>query len=272
MNAGPGRDSNRADAERGGVPIGREADPTREWFRDWFGEEYLELYPHRDEAEAGRAVRLYLEETGETGGASGPVLDLACGAGRHLRELEAVDVWTVGLDLSRALLEEARRTAPSARLVRADMRRLPFRDAAFDGLTSFFTSFGYFRTRAEDRTVVREIRRVLRRGGPFMLDFFNADRVRRTLVPRDERRIGRRTVVQTREIVGDTVVKRIRIEEPGTSGGPREFEERVRLYSVGELETMLEAEGLQVAAQYGDYDGSAFGTSAERLILVGTAG
>ena len=36
--------------------------PKREaaipWFRDWFGREYLALYPHRDRAEARRAVAL----------------------------------------------------------------------------------------------------------------------------------------------------------------------------------------------------------------------
>ena len=29
-----------------------------EWFEEWFGEEYLQLYPHRDQAEADRAVAL----------------------------------------------------------------------------------------------------------------------------------------------------------------------------------------------------------------------
>ncbi len=29
-----------------------------EWFEQWFGEEYLRLYPHRDEADAERAVAL----------------------------------------------------------------------------------------------------------------------------------------------------------------------------------------------------------------------
>ena len=28
------------------------------WFRDWFGNEYLALYPHRDRAEARQAVEL----------------------------------------------------------------------------------------------------------------------------------------------------------------------------------------------------------------------
>ena len=31
-----------------------------EWFEEWFGEDYLQLYPHRDEAEAERAVGLIL--------------------------------------------------------------------------------------------------------------------------------------------------------------------------------------------------------------------
>lgn len=247
-------------------PTSRE-EPSREWFRDWFGEEYLELYPHRDEVEAARAVRLYLEAVPP----DAPVLDLACGGGRHLRELAEAGVEAIGLDLSLVLLAEARRAVPGVPLVRADMRRLPFRDEAFGGLTSFFTSFGYFPSVAEDRRVIRGIRRVLRRGGTFMLDFFNADRVRETLVPRDERCIGDRRVIQTREIVDDTVVKRIRVRDEGTAGGERRFEERVRLYGARELGEMLEAEGLRVDGRYGDYAGGGFDDAAERLILVGAA-
>lgn len=243
-------------------------DPTREWFRNWFGEEYLELYPHRDEAEAGRAVRLYLEAAGTP---TGTVLDLACGAGRHLRELVGAGVQAVGLDLSGALLAEARRSAPRARLVRADMRRLPFADTVFGGLTSFFTSFGYFHSRAEDRRVALEVRRVLRTGAPFMLDFFNAQRVREELVPRDERRIGGQIVTQTRTIVEDTVVKRIRIQSSDTDEPAREFEERVRLYSPTELASLLASEGLETRHRFGDYGGGAYEPSAERLILVGVA-
>lgn len=242
-------------------------EPSREWFRDWFGEEYLELYPHRDEAEAARAVRLYLEAAPP----AGLVLDLACGGGRHLRELADARVEAIGLDLSRVLLAEARRAVRGVPLVQADMRRLPFRDGAFGGVTSFFTSFGYFPSAAEDRSVIGGVRRVLRRGGTFMLDFFNADRVRETLVPRDERRIGERRVIQTREIVDDTVIKRIRVCDEATGGGERRFEERVRLYGATELGEMLEAEGLRVDGRYGDYAGGPFDAAAERLILVGVA-
>ena len=244
--------------------------PARHWFRDWFGEEYLELYPHRDEEEAERAVRLYREAAAP----NGPVLDLACGAGRHLRELARTGIPAVGLDLSRALLNEARAADPDAKLVRGDMRRLPFADGAFAGLTSFFTSFGYFAARTDDRQVAHEMRRVLRRGGSFMLDFFNADRVREELVPRDVREFAGRRVTQTREIVDDTVVKRIRIEEmedDGEEADARYFHERVRLYTDRELTDLLEGAGLRVERRYGDYEGRDAAPQAERLILVGEA-
>ena len=58
-----------------------------EWFEEWFGEEYLQLYPHRDAAEAERAVALIGERVGLRS-AGWRVLDVACGAGRHARAFE----------------------------------------------------------------------------------------------------------------------------------------------------------------------------------------
>lgn len=252
--------------------MSREADGTtvsRDWFRDWFGEEYLAIYPHRDEREAEEAVRLFLGAVPPPPDA--PVLDLACGAGRHLRELLAAGVPAVGIDLSLELLARARETCPRARLVRADMRRLPLGGGVLGGLTSFFTSFGYFATREEDAAVAGEMRRVLRPGGAFMLDFLNAGSVRGELVPEDVREVRGFCVRQSREIRGDVVVKRIRIEAGPGGEDPRQFEERVRLYEPGELESLLAARGLVATARFGDYGGARFTDAAPRLILAGRA-
>ena len=242
---------------------------SRDWFRDWFGEEYLSIYPHRDEREAEEAVRLFLAAAPPPSAA--PVLDLACGAGRHLRELLAAGVPAVGLDLSLELLQRSRRASPRGHLVRADMRRLPVADAVLGGVTSFFTSFGYFATREEDAEVAREMRRVLRPDGAFLLDFLNAGRVREELVAKDVREVRGVRVRQSREILGDTVVKRIRIESGSDDGGPREFEERVRLYEPRDLERLLGASGLATTARFGDYGGTPFTPGSPRLILAGRA-
>jgi SAM-dependent methyltransferase len=244
------------------------SEPTREWFRDWFGDEYLALYPHRDEEEAARAVDLYLDSVGST---DQFVLDLACGAGRHLRELRRRSVQAIGLDLSRTLLMEARRADSDVPLVRADMRTLPFTDDSFDGLTSFFTSFGYFRTVEEDLAVVQQARRCLRSGGSFMLDFFNARNVREHLVPLDVKTSGDLRVTQSRAIENDVVIKQILIDPIGGDAPSQRFEERVRLYDPEELSAMLAGAGLVTEHRFGDYSGAPFGPDSGRLVLAGHA-
>lgn len=234
-----------------------------EWFKQWFGAEYLRAYAHRDDEDAERLVGLL-----DVVGVAEPghrVLDLGCGPGRHAAGLARRGAWVVGLDLSAALLCAARE-AGAERLVRADMRSLPLRDATFDAVLSLFTSFGYFADDAEHEAVLREVTRVLRPGGRFVLDFLNAPAVRAGLVARDEHTTGATTVVQERWLSPDGrfVHKRIQV------GADRPtFTERVRLYDRTELEAMMAAHGIRTIRAAGDYAGSRYGPGSERLILVG---
>ena len=234
-----------------------------EWFEQWFGEEYLRAYAHRDDKDAERLLAL-LDLLG-VAGSGHRVLDLACGPGRHTAALARRGARVVGLDLSPALLLAARE-AGAERLVRADMRSLPFRDAAFEAVLNLFTSFGYFAEDAEHEGVLREVARVLRPGGRFVLDFLNAPAVRAGLVARDERTTGATTVVQERWLSTDGrfVHKRIQV-----GGGARTFTERVRLYERMELEAMMAVQGLRTIRAAGDYDGGRHAPDSERLILLG---
>ena len=71
------------------------------WYQEWFGEEYLELYAHRDENEARQQVAFFREQCGHI---DGEVLDLACGMGRHIQELQTLGYRAIGCDLSYTLL------------------------------------------------------------------------------------------------------------------------------------------------------------------------
>jgi len=240
------------------------------WFRSWFGEDYLSLYPHRDAEEAKEAVDL-LHDVGDFQ-QDARVLDLACGGGRHLIELSRRGYRAVGLDLSIPMLRTALLTAPKADLVRGDMRAIPFASRTFDLVTSFFTSFGYFSEEYDDVRVLREVRRVLKPGGGYLLDFLNAQRVRDNLGSDDVREVDGRTVRQQRSIVEDgrIVEKRITIEPaPGVPG--RVFVERVRLYEPEELDEMLFAAKLEPAGRFGSYHGDEFGPDAPRYIVMGRA-
>lgn len=240
------------------------ADP--EWFRSWFGDAYLALYPHRDEKEAEDGVQLLIRSVDP--GPDRLILDLACGAGRHLRAMARAGLPAVGFDLSETLLREARRVGgDSPPLVRGDMRQLPFRQDAFGTVTNFFTSFGYFVSREEDRRVAEEVARVLRPKGGFLLDYLNAPRVRATLVPEEVGETSGRKVYQRRWLEGSSVVKRIEIHRPGAETDVHY--ERVRLYEPEELEEILRDTGLETVARYGDYGGMTYAPDSPRVILVG---
>ncbi len=243
---------------------------TPDWYREWFGEEYLALYPHRDEREAREAVDLVVRSLGQT---RGPVLDLACGAGRHMREFARRGIAAVGLDLSSTLLREGKTAARDMMLSQGDMRYLPFASGSFDLVVNFFTSFGYFADPEDDRRVLNEIRRVLLSDGRFMLDFLNAERVRRNLVSEDVRYVDGRLVTQTRRLEdgGRVVVKEIRLSATEAGEPESTFCERVRLYSPAELTSLLRAASLEPQTAFGDYSGGPACSDCPRYILLGHA-
>ena len=233
-----------------------------DWFEDWFGEEYLALYTHRDELEAERVAqliesRVHLKRDSRA-------LDLACGAGRHQRELSD-HWWTVGLDLSPSLLHAARTADREAPLVRADMRSLPFKDCAFELVVNLFTSFGYFSDDRAHHRVIQEVARVTCPKGWFVLDYLNAEHVRKTLVATDVRTVGQHTIEQERSISDDGrfVRKTITIGEFG-----RTFVERVRLFEPDELTTMVASSGYDVVEVLGDYAGMPLGPGSSRTIVI----
>jgi len=236
-----------------------------EWFEQWFGEEYLRVYPHRDDADAARLTALIAELVPLRGRL---LLDLGCGPGRHAALFRERGAGVVGLDLSLPMLSRARRrggTVPLS-LVRGDMRRLPFRPGTFDVVVNLFTSFGYFTDDAQHAAVLRGAVSVLRDRGVFVLDYFSADHVRASLVPQQELRAGDMRVAVERRISADGrhVIKEIHLLDDG-----RSFIERVRLFSPVELSEMLGAAGLDVRPPLGDYDGSQWSESAPRVILLG---
>jgi SAM-dependent methyltransferase len=94
------------------------------------------------------------------------VLDVACGLGRHEPHLP----WrVVGADLSRGLLEAARRRAPKGDWAQAEARRLPFR-ARFAGAFSVCEgAFGLLPDDAAHVAMLRSVRACLAPGAPFLL-------------------------------------------------------------------------------------------------------
>lgn len=236
-----------------------------EWYEEWFGEDYLRLYPHRDEAEAERAVALISKTLELRSGWR--VLDVGCGAGRHTRAFADRGARCIGLDLSAALLRLARQTT-AAPLVRADMRHLPIRPASMDLTVNLFTSFGYFERDAEHAAALAEMIGTVKPGGWFVIDFLNPEAVRQRLVPRQTMEVSGEQIEVTRSVSPDGryVCKSIQVPK-----GKRYFE-RVRLFTPGQISEMVEETGLEVRHTFGDYDASPLTPASPRTIVMGQGG
>jgi SAM-dependent methyltransferase len=240
----------------GGAPAGSS------WYEEAFGEDYLLVYAHRDEAEAERATAFAARALGLSPPAR--VLDLGCGAGRHARALAERGFRVVGCDRSATLLARFPRSPRSLAAVRADLRDLPFRAETFEAAASFFHSFGYFEREEDDVLLLREAARVLVRGGRLFLDLHNPERVRRDLVREDTLERGGVVVRSRRRLEGRLVVKEVRIEEPGAL--PRGWTEVVRLYGRDEVARALRAGALDLLDVWGDFDGSPLRPDSPRLV------
>ena len=225
----------------------------REWFQDWFDRDYAAIYEGRGSGEAETAVAMALARA--PGLADGPVLDLACGAGRHLAVLRRTNPLAFGLDLSRELLT----LAPAELrpwLLRGDMRALPIREASLAGICLWFTPFGYF-SDEENQALLLRLGTLLRPSGTLVLDYLNAAHVRAHLVPEDETRHGGLRVSSRRSVEGHRIVKRMLLTRTDT-GATRRVTESVRLYEPAELGAMARAGGLDLRFAAGDYGGRPF--------------
>jgi len=240
------------------------------WFRQWFGETYKRLYPHRDGSQAGAQARFVIRALPVT--PEWRILDVGCGAGRHLAWLRAHGLpHCFGLDLSLSLLRDAR--AAGLDVVRADMRRVPFRSASFDLVTSFFTSFGYFATFEEDVEALAQMVSLLKPGGHLFLDLINKRHLLKHLVPEDRRLVETSEVVQRRRIEGapdgpgTVVVKEIEIRH--RDGKSEHHQERVRLYGREEMPELAARFRLSLQASFGDENGGAYcGDASPRMALL----
>lgn len=244
------------------------------WYEDSFGCDYLKLYNHRDQAEAQTNVRAVIDTLSPS--KADPLLDLCCGAGRHLLALREFGFQNLfGLDLSGDLLHTARQKLAESNkqkkrhisLVQGDMRAIPSKNH-FATILSFFTSFGYFQADKDNQAVLTTVHNALRPGGVFLLDYLNRERVISILVPRDQKPAPGGYVQNVRCLTEDCQ----RVEKTTTfitEEGQRRFHESVRLYSQPEMVGRFQKANFTNIRCYGTMDGEKFSPASKRLIVVG---
>ena len=243
-----------------------------EWFRTYFTEPYGEIYeeyllpPEMAAQECDFACEALGLQPGDA------VLDCPCGYGRHLNCLLPLFREVVGLDFSPDCMRRARESAPHARLVRGDMRALPFGEGRFDAVMNLFNSFGYFSERG-DRVLLREFARVLAPGGRLLIDVANPGPLTSLIgeTPRTRQQVLDLLLTESwrYDAASGVLHNDTEIE---LAGRRTERSYDLRLYTLGELEAMLAEANLGLVQVYGEFTGEPYDeTESTRMIVVAEA-
>lgn len=235
------------------------------WYTRAFGEFYPIVYPHHNDAHADLEIHQLIKALHLTGDER--VLDVCCGAGRHLSALltRGFNAW--GADLSRLLLKEAaNRPETASRIINADIRRLPFKNY-FHVVLNLFTSFGYFLDDNQNKAALKEMVSMLQPGGLLVLDHINRSNLQRNLVKKSSEQRGEWEVTQERRIEDNRVIKEITITSK--DGSTTCLTENVKLFYPHEIRELFETAGLKDIRLFGSFEGEPFNENSERIIVIG---
>lgn len=247
----------------------------------WQGwDEYAPFYDWENaRTVARRDVRFWRRLAGAQ---TGPVVELGCGTGRIMLPLVRDGVEVIGIDRSEPMLARARQrlrrgNLSSGRLVRADIRCLPFRPRK--GCRLVMAPYGILQslTRERDLTATLDsIAALLPRGGMLAMDLVPDlprwdEYQRRTSLSGRHGRGGTLTLVES---VRQDRARRLTIfdhEYVHRKGSRREvhrFSLTFRTLSVPQMQRRLERAGFRIESAQGDYLGGPWHESSDVWIIL----
>ena len=245
--------------------------PEHEWPVAFFDDDYLRIYrptftPERTAAEVDFIEGALALPKGAT------VLDLGCGYGRHAVGMAVRGYRVTGVDFNPHYLEigaaEAAAAGTQVAWKAGDMRALGFA-REFDGVYSYFTSFGYYGDE-ENEQVLEGIARALKPGGRFLVDMVNRDNILvhpnlRTWAQRADGALFMEEV--SMQLAESRVISRQMLIDP--AGGANVTKEyALRAYTCAELTALLRRHGLAVREVWGGPGREPYGTESRRLVLL----
>jgi SAM-dependent methyltransferase len=260
-------------------PEGRRQAKTPDGSRGW--DEYAAYYDWENARTLGtRDVAFWQDYTRRIGGR---VLELGCGTGRITWPLARVGVPVVGIDLSAAMLDRARRRLRRGRveagLTRGDIRRLPFADRSFDVVIA---PYGVLQSLTSDRALASafaEVARVVKPGGRFAIDLVPdvpawREYTRRVAL---KGRLGPKgpSVTLVESVRQDTrrrltIFDHEYIEGRGAGRRVTTFQLTFRTLTIPALVRRLDRAGLRLDAVLGDYQGAPIQPDADTWIVLAT--
>ncbi len=192
------------------------------------------------------------------------ILDAACGEGRFGAALSAIGYEVVGVDISRAVIEEAKRRSPGPEYLVADLTK-PLELPPFDAVVNTYSSWGYGETVADDQTMLKTWHDALKPGGKLLMELSDLERSRH--------RLG--TSGEVVERVTNGVTEKLWVDwSTGTLHVDYAYLDmaasiNIRMYEREEIERMVRAAGFPEVELYGGFERRSK-RPEDRLVVVAT--
>ncbi len=251
-------------------------------FEGWEGwDQYAPFYDWENRQTMGRRdVRFWQEMARRHGG---PVLELGCGTGRVSLPVARTGTEVVGVDRSRRMLARARRrlkrvrTSLPLRLVRADIRALPF--AAGASFALVMAPYGILQSLVgEDdlMATLRSVARVSRPGALFGIDLVSdlpawSEYHRRVRIR--GRGAGGSQIALVESVRQQpqqqlTIFDQEYIQRRGSRTRVQRFSLAFRTLALPEMLGRLQSAGFAIEAVLGDYDGRPWDRRADVWLIL----
>lgn len=222
----------------------------KSWFSTWFDSPYYHiLYEQRDEQEAASFIQALQQKLHIQAGMH--VLDAACGKGRHAQTLHGLGLQVDAFDLSPTNIDFAQKSArPQLEFFVHDLRATLPKQAYYDVVFNFFTSFGYFDDRNDNQKAFGTFHGGLKKEGILVMDFLNPSYVLANLVPEEcVQRKGISFFIKRWESQG-YLYKSIEFSDKGQN---YQFEEKVELISKTDFIHYATKAGFELIDLKGNY-------------------
>ena len=229
-----------------------------EWFNTWFNTPYYHiLYQDRNYKEGEQFLEnligvLDLQPNSK-------IIDLACGRGRHSVFLNKMGFDVLGLDLSEQNITHNKSFENNTLKFEIHDMRNPIASEKAGAVFNLFTSFGYFKTDAEDQNVFTSVSNILKDEGLFVLDFMNANYIKTHLIEEEKMTKSDLEFTIKKRIENEHVIKEITFQDHGKD---LKFEENVKLHDLNSIENFARNVGLERIKLWGDYQLNQFDIKA----------
>ncbi|MEP6782811.1 MAG: class I SAM-dependent methyltransferase, partial [Acidobacteriota bacterium] len=212
-----------------------------------------------------------------------PILELGCGTGRVAIPVAKSGATVVGIDRSASMLARGRlrvrraRVGSHVKLIRGDIRHLPFPDRSFPLVMA---PYGILQSLLDEKVLkatLKEVERVLARKGTFGLELVADlpawEEYSRHTSLRGKRGPKGKPIVLIESVKQDrrnhiTRFEQEFIEGRGKTASRKKFTLAFRTLSVPQMVQRLEKAGLEVSALLGDYQGGPWDLRADVWIIL----